>query len=251
MNKLITMTSAVALALSTVAVSAADVAQAPTYAPHVPFAMGVADQDRQAELHKAFIERQTAAHKQVMDVQRQMADQLGANQKKLAAEHKAFADQQAAAFKQAMEVRQKFAEQFAAEQTRMMEEQNRTMEAFFQEQAKLNEQYSASAPAPFTMPEMPEMPAPHAFPEMPEMPAPTAFGEMPEPPAFEEFANMDPEARRTAMAEYSDELREAMQQRRDEMRKQMDERRAQARQEMQERRDSIAKERVRYMGRDV
>lgn len=249
MNKLIKLTSAVALAISSVAVSAADVAMTPTYAPSMPFAMSVADHEKQAEQNRALLERQAAFQKQAMEVQRQMAERFAEEQEKLAAQHRAFTDQRAAAFKRAMDAQQKFAEQLAAEQARMMEEQNRAMQAFLQEQAKLNEQYSASARVPFTIPEMPEMPVPHAFPEMPEISAPMAFGEMPEPPAVEEFANMDPEARRTAIASYRDELREAMQQRRDEMRKEMDERRAQARREMQERRDSIAKERVRYTGR--
>ena len=248
MNKLIKLTSAVALALSTVAVSAADVAQAPTYTPHGPFSMGAVDQERLAEQHKAFVERQAAAHKQAMEARRKMAEQFAADQEKLAAQHKAFAEQQAAAFKQATEAQQNFADQFAAEQARMVEDQNRAMAAFFQEQAKRHEQHSATMPGPFEMPEMPVMPAPQAF---PEMPAPIAFSEMPESPAFEEFASMDPEARRTAMAKYRDELRQAMQQRREGMRKQLDERKAQARQQMQERRDNIAKERVRYMGRDV
>ena len=248
MNKLINLASAVALAVTTVTVSAADVAQAPTHTPPMPFALGVTDHAKLAEQHKAFIERQAAAHMQAMQAQRKMTEQFAADQEKVSAEHKAFAEQQAAAFKQAMVAQQKFADQLAADQARMIEEQNRAMEAFFQEQAKRHEQYAATMPAPFTMPEMPEMPAPQAF---PEMPAPMAFSELPEPPAFEEFASMDPEVRRTAMATYRDELRQAMQQRRDEMRKQLDERKAQARQEMQERRDNIAKERVRYMGRDV
>ena len=236
MNKLIKLTSAVALAVSTVAVSTAHAAQPPSYAPPMPFAMGAADQETLAEQNKAVVERQATAYKQAMEAQRQMAERFAADQEKLATQHKAFTEHQAAAFKQAMDTQQKFAEQVAAEQARMMEEQNRAMEAFFQEQTKLNEQYSASAPGPFVMP---EMPASHAFPEMPK------------PPAFEEFASMDPEARRTAMAKYRDELREPMKQRRNEMRKQMDDRRAQARQAMQERRASIAKERVRHMDRDV
>ena len=76
MNKLPKLMAAVALAISTSAVSANEAPQAPAFLPYGPVAMSSADQVKMAARHEALVEQQAAAMQQAMEAQRKLADQM-------------------------------------------------------------------------------------------------------------------------------------------------------------------------------
>ena len=92
MYNLTKLMAAVALATSTAVVSANEAPQAPVFMPYGPVAMSVADQEKMAAQHQAFVEQQAAAMQEAMEAQRKFADQVFAEQQRRMEAEKAAMD---------------------------------------------------------------------------------------------------------------------------------------------------------------
>ncbi len=207
------LVAAIAVTTASTIVVAEEVRTAPVFMPYAPVTMTVADQEAMAKQHNAFIEQQTAALKEAMEVQRQ----------------------------------------FAVEQARMMEQQRKAHESFVTNMPApfTAPEMPAHYGMPH-MPEMPKfaMPEMPGF-EMREMPAPMAMNDLPRAPVFGEYPAMHPQVRRDAMMKYYEEMRQAMQKRREDMHKHYSERRDEMKKQIEERRASIAKDRAKLPGFDA
>ncbi len=191
MNNLIKLGAAVALAISTVAVSAAAAPRTPTFMPFGPVAMSAADQE------------------------------------KMDAQHQAFVEQRAAAMQQAMEARRRFVDRMFAEQQRQMDVRRAAMDKFFEERMTPREPFAGAMPEMPGMPgsfAMSEMPAPMAMTDRPRPPAFDNYYSM-DPQARREAMSKYRNEMRQAMQQRHQEMRKQMAERRDQMRKEMQERR--------------------------